>query len=670
MAKSFTTTGLNLEKFKVAMANAQVAAKATGQSFEFTTAALGTIIDTGTDASKAGTDLRAIFAKLAIAGISLEDAYSRVNSASNKVVAAQELVGDRVFSSLITLAEQTGKVDDLTEAYKNSSGAAKEMADIMADNLAGDVVLATSAWEGFILSLNSGEGTVSKILRGIVTKFTDFVTVITKLNEGESLRVQKLKEEMGYENRLAQIKKRSLEIIESRTEKEGKARSEVIQGLIDEAKSRADLRDAALKDNNDIITDLENRDLTEKNIWDRKKLAAAKNAEAQLIVSSQLAKETLSILENTLAAELDAEKAKQAAIEETERIRKAAIDEREAEAAEKLFKKNVEIGKKQAKVTEDFLNKKIKDNEDFIEKFEAIELALTERERENLINQLDEEAKLKYEALNKELSEEEEVRKDGEARKRAIKVAAIEAAGEIVSDRLNTGIDEEFAKFQANQDAQKDVFQSRLDADLNAVNLAEEKGTLSKEAAENQRFKLENDFKKKTAALDLKTKQEAAKAEKKKALYDIFIATAVAIAKAAPVPPLMAFAAIIGGIQAAVVAARPVPKFEKGTNGQTRVAMDAIVGEKGSELVTTPQGAFLTPSTDTYMHLPKGSEVFRHDSPETQAALVGGMSEKHYNGLIASNKEIVKAINNQSRVTLNKDYTIIEKRNSRLKIKN
>ena len=183
MAESFATSALDIGKFSVAMANVQVAAKATIKELEQTTALLGAIVDTGTDASKAGTDLRAIFSRLAKQSLSLEDAYEKVNNSSNKVVTAMGLVGDRAFSSLITLAENKEKTDELTESYKNAAGSAKEMADVMEDNVQGDIKKASSAWEGFILSIDSGEGTISTALRIIIQGFTEFIGLLNLINK-------------------------------------------------------------------------------------------------------------------------------------------------------------------------------------------------------------------------------------------------------------------------------------------------------------------------------------------------------------------------------------------------------------------------------------------------------------------------------------------------------
>lgn len=179
MAKSFSSSGLDMEKFASAMVNAQVSAKTTGRTLEETTAFMSVLADTGVDASKIGTDLRIIFSKLAIKGIDLNDALDMVEKSSNKVATAQKLVKDRAFSSLITLAENREKTDELTEAYENSAGAAKHMADIMEDNLRGELTLLSSAWEGFVLEINEGSSSITGNIRGMVNGLRNILGTIS-----------------------------------------------------------------------------------------------------------------------------------------------------------------------------------------------------------------------------------------------------------------------------------------------------------------------------------------------------------------------------------------------------------------------------------------------------------------------------------------------------------
>jgi hypothetical protein len=74
-------------------------------------------------------------------------------------------------------------------------------------------------------------------------------------------------------------------------------------------------------------------------------------------------------------------------------------------------------------------------------------------------------------------------------------------------------------------------------------------------------------------------KRQQAQNEKNKALFDIAIATAVAIAKTGGNPFLIALAVATGAIQAGIVASRPIPKYAKGViglNGRGTETSDSI----------------------------------------------------------------------------------------------
>ena len=73
-----------------------------------------------------------------------------------------------------------------------------------------------------------------------------------------------------------------------------------------------------------------------------------------------------------------------------------------------------------------------------------------------------------------------------------------------------------------------------------------------------------------------------------------------------------ALAAAAGAAALARAISAPIPQYAKGTDNHKGGL--AIVGEKGTELVTLPTGQkFLTPATDTLMDLPKGAKVLSNE---------------------------------------------------------
>ena len=73
------------------------------------------------------------------------------------------------------------KIDDLTTAFENSQGAAQRLAETRLDNLAGDTGKLSSAWEGFLLSIEDGTGVFNRIARGIIQAATSFLNFLTQL---------------------------------------------------------------------------------------------------------------------------------------------------------------------------------------------------------------------------------------------------------------------------------------------------------------------------------------------------------------------------------------------------------------------------------------------------------------------------------------------------------
>ena len=88
------------------------------------------------------------------------------------------------------------------------------------------------------------------------------------------------------------------------------------------------------------------------------------------------------------------------------------------------------------------------------------------------------------------------------------------------------------------------------------------------------------------------------------------INTAVAVTRVLPNIPLAIAIGAFGAIRTATIAAQPIPQFAEGTDASP--AGPIIVGEKGRELVVTPDGKLMmTPSKATLTtDIPEGSQIF------------------------------------------------------------
>ena len=179
MAKSFSSSALDLEKFEVAMRQVAPVAKNAGLTIEDTTAFIGILADRGVDASTAGTGLRNVFLELAKQGISFNEAMERINSSTNKNATALELFGKRGATIATILAETGDQAAILTGKLNNSAGAAQRMADEQLNTLQGRVTILNSAWEGFILSLEDGSGVIGGFVKAAIEGLTSAISGLT-----------------------------------------------------------------------------------------------------------------------------------------------------------------------------------------------------------------------------------------------------------------------------------------------------------------------------------------------------------------------------------------------------------------------------------------------------------------------------------------------------------
>ena len=114
-------------------------------------------------------------------------------------------------------------------------------------------------------------------------------------------------------------------------------------------------------------------------------------------------------------------------------------------------------------------------------------------------------------------------------------------------------------------------------------------------------------------------KKKIAQADKKQALFNIAVNTAVAISKVLGQTGIFGLAAWIpiaalGAVQAAMVAAQKVPEFAKGTNFAPGGL--SLVGEKGRELITTPGGQVYLANNPALVNLQRGSKVLTNSKTE------------------------------------------------------
>ena len=187
-------------------------AGALGYSAEDTSIALGLMANSGIKASQAGTALRTLMTNLAKPtdtvqaamtqlGISLTDDQGNMKSLmdvmgdlrqgfgslseSQQAELAASLAGKEGMSGLLAIVNASdADFDKLTGAIYDSTGAAEKMADVMQDNLAGDITIFKSALEGAQIAISDG---LSPAIREFVQSGTEALSRLTIAFKEEGL---------------------------------------------------------------------------------------------------------------------------------------------------------------------------------------------------------------------------------------------------------------------------------------------------------------------------------------------------------------------------------------------------------------------------------------------------------------------------------------------------
>jgi len=182
MAVAFTSSALDIEKWQTSMTKVSAIAAGMGVDIEGVAAVMGTLSDTGIEASIAGTSLRNIFLKMSNPTEALAKRIGfTVNSTEDMVKALkilkkaqigqlemQGLVDKRQVIAMQTMINNVDAIEDYTFALDNATGAGREMAAIMEDSTKGAFKRFSSALEGLFLVFSEKIAPmVNKITKGM-----------------------------------------------------------------------------------------------------------------------------------------------------------------------------------------------------------------------------------------------------------------------------------------------------------------------------------------------------------------------------------------------------------------------------------------------------------------------------------------------------------------------
>jgi len=696
MAKSFTSSALDIENFRESMKYVAPIAKASGVSIEFTTAMLGKLADAGIKGSQAGTSTRRILAEMAKTGKPASQALDQVAKSGISVNDAMDEVGRTAQTALLVLSKTKNGIDALDKSLNNVIGTAKAMADIQLDSLQGKITLLTSAWDGFILSLEDGSGSGGAAVGRLIDNFTELLNKLSLLEErsDKSGKFFFNNWKKGVDNL---VPKETLDAVAyfnselEKTEKIAKAQLSSIQKYKANIKALQSVSLFGLK------TDAET---TEQELLDAatKKYNATLKAKKYLETSikEKLGERLRLESEFITAFTLRNKQVSQSVALDYAKIKTDAQLKREIGLLTLVEDKNTEGKKKNTKATEE--NKKAKNDVRFaligsVEWFEKLKSALElEQKQLSTNNPKWEEYRLKIEQVQKSIDAITKASKnlDGVS----LDLGGSEFLTDIDGDELMRQGDELRAWYKDFREGFQDDFWANSGFDkinfiIENFDKLKESGTdmaLAMSEAFQQAFNTISEFsnanyqqmysnlerqrdvsilfagESTTAREEIERQYEErrkriqrqqAESQKRLAMFNIATNTAQAImavfAKTPPPAgiPLALLVGAIGAAQLAMTASQPIPQFYKGTQNAPEGL--AWTDEKGAELHTDSKGNIKDYGSNKgarLKKLEKGDKIYTASQTKKMMDLYG--FNQDFNNIMLTNGISTSNFNNNS----------------------
>jgi len=594
-------SALSFEKLNVAIPITAGAAAAAGVSLEKMTSQLGKAADRGIDASTAATSLRNIYIELAAKGITYEEAINKINTSTDKLSTATDLFGKRAAVTALALADTTEETDILTKALENAGGTAKKVAQTQLNTLDGQLKLLNSAWEGLVLNINNSDTALGKFSVNTVKFATNAINQFANIGkEAELLRRSLIG---GFEDADASLLKYIADT--GRVEdSNGNIRSvkEVLDEVAESYKKLTFEEQQFVDVNNELAVAL---------------LKAGGESEAvdgivrEYVKGLKLEKDALEDLNFEYDDEADLLDIDAKNKKELNEITKESI--RLADEEIKRLDRQTKVPDKLKRILEDPEDKPIEKSKSVIE--------------------AEENAQKRFDIFAAEQERKSQIFEDEEKRRTEIAREQEQLRRDVANFGLDTALQVSDALFENSNIRRENELQAEIEAGQKRLD--------NEKLDDEQREEIQ----KQLAEREKELRRKKAEQDKRNSIFQIGIETAVGIARAIAESPLTfglpfsAFVAGQGAVQAALVASRPIPQFDKGV----KYAPDEfIAGEKRPEFMKHKGKVTLIDKPTYFGKEYKGAEII--GGAETATIL-----ENITRNEIADNKSI--------EYKLNMDYT-------------
>lgn len=183
LAASANYTALGFNELRDSMSYIAPVANAMGYSIEQTAAMVGVLADNGIKAESAGRLLRTMMGNAAKEGTTLEKQLQKVASSTDKVKTATTLFGAEGASLGIILANNKDRVAELTKEFENSKGSLDELTNKQLQSVDSQLKILDSTWQEFILSIENGDGAISRFFVKGIKLSTQLLEKFIELNK-------------------------------------------------------------------------------------------------------------------------------------------------------------------------------------------------------------------------------------------------------------------------------------------------------------------------------------------------------------------------------------------------------------------------------------------------------------------------------------------------------
>ena len=459
---------------------------------------------------------------------------------------------------------------------------------------------------------------------------------INKANASSRAVAQMLlnKDKESYEALLNRVKFFNLEV-DKRTLENVNARREVLQGIIDEANLRDKLAQKIIPKTVDQL---------KKEYEAKVKLLGIQQKIAELQIQLQTEagfERDIALVRNAekfgkMRLDLDLDYGKQGVEAAKDNAKTQGLVNRTLhDDAINLIKKESEAGHEASQKAMDDIKKQMQSNAEFEAKRGldqqkqlqtdaelAKEKVDIEKKKQEKILEIDKKSKEEQKQLQRDLTE--------------LQLQEIEAYSNFFSATLDMGLN----NYLSSVDKQIQASRDRFDAEIRLADGNEQKV---------------NQLREKQRAKEKELRTQQFEAQRAAAIAQVIFKTAPVIAEyfaTGVLAPLAVAGLAIQAAQIAFIASQPVPEFYKGVeNFKGGLAM---VGERGSEIIETNKGSYLSPDKPTLTYLPKGSNVITAPKTKERMQMLNSSMRKGQNEFVSIDTTPIARELSKMPVTINK----------------